>query len=103
MVNYANTHNMADPAQYEVVRAQMDIDQYIDYRSATSTWRRGIGRATISNSGGQTRGLMRGGDGSTTTWINASHRDRVGEDMIDKTTTTSGHGLAQSGMVHAPV
>jgi hypothetical protein len=31
MVDYANTHNMADPAQYEVVSAQIDVDQYIDY------------------------------------------------------------------------
>ena len=32
MVDYANTHDMADPDQYAVVKAQIDIDQYIDYQ-----------------------------------------------------------------------
>ena len=32
MVSYANSHSMADPEHYEVVSAQIDIDQYIDYQ-----------------------------------------------------------------------
>jgi hypothetical protein len=31
MVSYANTHDMANPRLYEIVRAQIDIDEYIDY------------------------------------------------------------------------
>ena len=92
MVNYANTHNMADPAQYEVVKAQIDIDEYIDYMIghiylAERDWPGNNIKFWRANSGPR-----RGGDGSTTTWINASCRGWVGEDMIEKTTTTTGPG-----------
>ncbi len=92
MVSYANTHNMADPAQYEVVRAQIDIDQYIDYQIghiylAERDWPGNNIKFWRANSGPLARWR----------WINFDMDQCftpgwIGENMIDKTTTTTGPG-----------
>jgi hypothetical protein len=92
MVNYANTHNMADPAQYEVVKAQIDVDQYIDYMVghiylAERDWPGNNIKFWRANSGPRARWR----------WVNFDLDQCftlgwVGENMIDKTTTTSGPG-----------
>lgn len=91
MVNYANTHNMADPAQYAVVAAQMDIDQYIDYQIghihlAAQDWPGNNVKFWRANSGPHAKWR----------WINfdmdySLRLGWVGQDMIE-TTTTSGTG-----------
>jgi hypothetical protein len=90
MVDYANTHDMADPAQYEVVKAQMDIDQYIDYQIghiylAERDWPGNNIKFWRANSGPRARWR----------WINYDMDQCftpgwIQEDMIDKTTTVSG-------------
>lgn len=90
MVDYANTHNMADPAQYEVVKAQMDIDEYIDYQIghihlAERDWPVNNIRFWRANSGPWARWRWVNCDMDqcfTPGWIN--------EDMIEKTITTTG-------------
>ncbi len=92
MVNYANSHNMADPAQYEVVKAQIDIDEYIDYMIghiylAERDWPVNNIKFWRANSGPRARWR----------WVNYDMDQcfmswSVGEDMIEKTTTTTGPG-----------
>jgi len=90
MVNYANTHNMADPAQYEVVKAQIDIDQYIDYMIghiylAERDWPGNNIKFWRATSGPRARWRWINFDMDqcfTPGWIN--------ENMIQKTTTSSG-------------
>ncbi|MCX5643664.1 MAG: CotH kinase family protein [Phycisphaerae bacterium] len=90
LVNYANTHNMADPAQYAVVAAQIDIDQYIDYQIghiylAERDWPGNNIKFWRANSGPLARWRWINFDMDqcfTPGWIN--------EDMIAKTTTTTG-------------
>ncbi len=92
MVNYANTNNMAVPAQYEVVRSQIDIDQYIDYMIghiylAERDWPGNNIKFWRANSGPRARWRWVNYDMDqcfTPGWVN--------ENMIVKTTTTSGPG-----------
>jgi hypothetical protein len=90
MVDYANTHSMADPKHYEVVRAQIDIDEYIDYQIghiylAERDWPGNNIKFWRADSGPRARWR----------WINFDMDQCftlgwVGENMIDKTTTRSG-------------
>ena len=92
MVNYANTHDMTDPKYYEVVKAQIDIDQYIDYMIghiylAERDWPGNNIKFWRANSGPLARWR----------WINYDMDQCftpgwIGENMIDKTTTTLGPG-----------
>lgn len=92
MVNYANTHSMANPAHYEVVSAQIDIDQYIDYQIghiylAERDWPGNNIKFWRANSGPRARWR----------WINYDMDQCftpgwIGENMIDKTTTRLGPG-----------
>jgi hypothetical protein len=90
LVNYANTHDMADPGQYEIVQAQIDIDEYIDYMIghiylAERDWPGNNIKFWRANSGPYARWRWVNFDMDqcfTTGWIN--------EDMIEKTTTTTG-------------
>jgi hypothetical protein len=92
MVNYANTHSMADPKHYEVVRAQIDIDQYIDYQIghiylAERDWPSNNIKFWRANSGPCARWR----------WINFDMDQCfmsgwIEENMIDKTTTPFGQG-----------
>jgi hypothetical protein len=90
LVNYANTHPMADPAQYEIVRAQIDIDQYIDYQ---------IGHIYLAERDwpGNNIKFWRASTGpyARWRWINFDLDQCltpawIQENMIDKTTTRSG-------------
>jgi len=92
MVDYANNHSMADPKHYEVVRAQIDIDQYIDYQIghiylAERDWPGNNIKFWRANSGplARWRWINYDMDQCFTLWS-------VGEDMIEKTTTNSGPG-----------
>ena len=92
MVDYANNHNMADPKQYEVVKAQIDIDQYIDYQIghiylAERDWPGNNIKFWRPNSGplARWRWINYDMDQCFTLWS-------VGENMIEKTTTTTGPG-----------
>ena len=90
MVNYANSHNMADPAQYAVVAAQIDINEYIDYQIghiylAERDWPGNNIKFWRANSGPLARWRWINYDMDqcfTPGWVN--------EDMIAKTTTTTG-------------
>jgi len=92
MVNYANTHNMADPKYYEVVKAQMDIDQYIDYQIghihlAEGDWPGNNIKYWRTDAGSHTRWR----------WINYDMDycfkvERAQENMIDVATTALGTG-----------
>jgi len=92
MVDYANSHDLADPDHYEVVSAQIDIDQYIDYQIghiylAERDWPGNNIKFWRASSGPYARWRWVNFDMDqcfTTGWIN--------EDMIDKTTTTLGSG-----------
>ncbi len=96
MVNYANTHDMADPAHYEVVKAQMDIDQYIDYMIghiylAERDWPSNNVKYWRADSGPHARWR----------WINYDMDQSfdlgwVEEDMIERTTTALGTGWPNS-------
>lgn len=90
LVNYANTHDMSDPAQYEVVRAQIDIDEYIDYM---------IGHIYLAERDwpGNNIKFWRATSGPWARWRWVDYdmdqsfsTGSVGEDMITKTTTTTG-------------
>lgn len=90
MVDYANTHNMADPAQYAIVAAQIDIDQYIDYQIghiylAERDWPGNNIKFWRATSGpmAKWRWINYDMDQCFTLWS-------VSEDMIEKTTTASG-------------
>ena len=90
MVNYANTHDMADSAPYEIVKAQIDIDQYIDYQIghiylAERDWPGNNIKFWRANTGPLARWR----------WINFDMDQCftpgwIGENMIEKTTTASG-------------
>jgi hypothetical protein len=90
LVNYANTHSMADPKQYEVVKAQIDIDQYIDYQIghiylAERDWPGNNIKFWRANAGPYARWRWINYDMDqcfTPGWIN--------ENMIEKTTTALG-------------
>ena len=92
MVDYANTQDMADPKHYEVVRAQIDIDEYIDYQIghiylAERDWPGNNIKFWRADSGPHARWR----------WVNYDMDQcfmswSVGEDMIDKTTTRTGPG-----------
>jgi len=92
MVDYANSHDLADPDHYEVVRAQIDISQYIDYQIghiylAERDWPGNNIKFWRASSGPYARWRWVNFDMDqcfTTGWIS--------EDMIDKTTTTLGSG-----------
>ena len=92
MVNYANTYPMADPTHYKVVSDQIDIDEYIDYQIghiylAERDWPGNNIKFWRANSGPLARWRWVNFDMDqcfTTGWI--------GENMIHKTTTTSGAG-----------
>ncbi len=96
MVSYANTHNMADPKHYEVVKAQIDIDQYIDYMIghiylAERDWPSNNVKYWRADSGPLARWR----------WINYDMDQSldlgwVEEDMIERTTTASGTGWPNS-------
>ncbi|MBN1507516.1 MAG: CotH kinase family protein [Sedimentisphaerales bacterium] len=92
MVDYANAHNMADPKEYEIVRAQIDVDEYIDYQ---------IGHIYLAERDwpGNNIKFWRADSGPLARWrwINFDMDQCftlgwVGENMIDKTTTTLGSG-----------
>jgi len=92
MVDYANTHDMADPKQYEVVKAQIDIDQYIDYMIghiylAERDWPGNNIKFWRAESGplARWRWINYDMDQCLTLWS-------VGENMIEKTTTSTGPG-----------
>ncbi|UCD51445.1 MAG: CotH kinase family protein [Phycisphaerales bacterium] len=92
MVDYANSHDMADPDHYEIVAAQIDIDQYIDYQIghiylAERDWPGNNIKFWRANSGPYARWRWVNFDMDqcfTSGWI--------GEDMIEKTTTRFGSG-----------
>ena len=92
MVHYTNSHSMADPDHYEVVSAQIDIDQYIDYQ---------IGHIYLAERDwpGNNIKFWRASSGPLARWrwINFDLDQCltpawIGEDMIDKTTTVFGSG-----------
>jgi len=90
LVNYANAYNMADPKRYEVVKAQIDIDQYIDYQIghiylAERDWPGNNIKFWRANSGPYARWR----------WVNYDMDQCfmpgwINEDMILKTTTALG-------------
>jgi len=90
MVDYANNNSMANPADYAVIEAQVDIDQYIDYQIghiylAERDWPGNNIKFWRANFGpyGRWRWINFDMDQCfTTSWI--------GENMIDKTTTRFG-------------
>jgi CotH kinase protein/Lamin Tail Domain/Fn3 associated len=92
LVDYANSHSLADPDHYEVVQAQVDIDQYIDYQIghiylAERDWPGNNIKFWRASSGALARWRWINYDMDqcfTTGWIS--------ENMINKTTTTLGSG-----------
>ena len=92
MVSYANNNDMADPEVYRVIEGQVDIEQYIDYQ---------IGHIYLAERDwpGNNIKFWRADTGPYARWrwinydmdqcFSAAWTD---EDMITKTTTTSGGG-----------
>ncbi|NQV36310.1 MAG: CotH kinase family protein, partial [Phycisphaeraceae bacterium] len=87
MVNYANTHSMADPGHYQILKDQIDIDQYIDYQIghiylAENDWPGNNIKFWRTNSGPYSRWR----------WVNFDMDQcfmsrAIDENMIHKTTT----------------
>lgn len=89
MVDYANTHSMANNAHYAVLEAQMDMDQYMDYQIghiflAENDWPGNNIKFWRANTGfhAKWRWINYDMDGCFATWS-------ASKNMIHKTTTAT--------------